>query len=96
MIVESFIVSLTVGGRNDSSKYSLLAARFVEDLKLDGKKAKAVDTYVAAVRQLARFFRASPDQLSEQQVRQFLLKRKEELNLTSMRPDAPSCCMKQY
>ena len=55
-------------------------------MKLDGKKTKTVDTYVAAVRQLARFFRASPDQLSEQQVRQFLLKRKEELKLNSMRP----------
>ena len=67
-------------------KNSALAEKFVEDLKLNGKKPKTVEAYLAAVRQLSCFFNARPDKLSEQQVRQFLLKRKEELKLNSMRP----------
>jgi len=63
-----------------------LARKFVEDLKIDSKAESSISAYLAAVRQLARFYNASPDRLSEQQVRQFLLKRKEELALNSMRP----------
>ena len=50
-----------------------LAVRMREDLVLSGKRPKTVKAYLAAVRQLAGYYNASPDQLSEDQVRTWLV-----------------------
>jgi len=50
-----------------------LRARMIEDMTLAGLTEGTRDAYVGAVRQLAAFYRRSPDQLSEEEVRACLL-----------------------
>jgi len=66
--------------------HSELARRFREDLILDGKEPKSVQSYLAAVAHLAEHARCSPDRLSEEQIRQYLLLRSQSLKPNSMRP----------
>ena len=65
---------------------SELARRFREDLILDGKEPRSVQSYLAAVAHLAEHFRCSPERLSEEQIRQYLLLRSQTLKRNSMRP----------
>ena len=50
-----------------------LRQRMTQDLQLRGYSDRTVEAYTRAVRQLAQFHNASPDQLTEEQVRQYLL-----------------------
>ncbi|MGQ0767156.1 MAG: site-specific integrase [Gemmatimonadota bacterium] len=50
-----------------------LRQRMIQDLQLRGYSDRTVEAYVRAVAQLAQFHHASPDQLTEAQVRQYLL-----------------------
>jgi site-specific recombinase XerD len=50
-----------------------LRQRMIHDLQLRGYADRTVEAYVGAVAQLARFYHASPDQLTEEQVRHYLL-----------------------
>ena len=45
----------------------------MQDLQLRGYSDRTVEAYVRAVAQLAQFYHASPDQLCEEQIRQYLL-----------------------
>jgi len=44
-----------------------------QDLQLRGYSDRTVEAYVRAVVQLANFYHVSPDQITEEQVRQYLL-----------------------
>lgn len=50
-----------------------LRQRMIEDLRLRGYADRTVEAYVGAVARLARFHRTSPDRLSEEQLRTYLL-----------------------
>jgi site-specific recombinase XerD len=50
-----------------------LYQRLVDDLRLSGKAKRTVYGYVRAVRKLADFHQKSPDTITEQEVRRFLL-----------------------
>lgn len=50
-----------------------LRQRLIHDLQLRGYADRTVEAYTRAVAQLARFYHASPDQLTEEQVRDYLL-----------------------
>ena len=50
-----------------------LRHRMTQDLQLRGYADRTVEAYVRAVAQLAAFYHAAPDQLTEEQVRQYLL-----------------------
>lgn len=50
-----------------------LRRRMIEDLKLRGYSDRTVDAYTHAVAYLARFYGRPPDQLSEEQVRHYLV-----------------------
>ena len=50
-----------------------LRQRMMQDLQLRGYADRTVEAYVRAVAQLAQFYHASPDQLTEEQVRQYLV-----------------------
>ena len=50
-----------------------LRQRMIEDLKLRGYSARTQEAYVAAVRHLAEHCRKSPDQLAEEELRQYFL-----------------------
>jgi integrase/recombinase XerD len=51
-----------------------LRHRMIQDLQLRGYADRTVEAYTRAVRQLAEFYHASPDTLSEEQVRQYLIR----------------------
>ena len=50
-----------------------LRQRLIEDLQLHGFAAKTQDAYVRAVKQLAEYYRKSPDVITEDELRQYLL-----------------------
>ncbi len=50
-----------------------LRQRMIEDMQLRGLSEKTQDAYGRAVRQLAAYYAKSPDQISEEELRQYLL-----------------------
>ena len=50
-----------------------LRQKMIEDMQLRGLAARTQETYVRVVRQLAEHYGQSPDQLSEEQLRQYFL-----------------------
>jgi hypothetical protein len=52
---------------------SALRVRMIEDMTLSGLAAGTQATYLDAVRRLAAHYRRSPDQLSEEEVRAYIL-----------------------
>lgn len=50
-----------------------LRHRMIQDLQLRGYAERTIEAYVHAVAQLARFYHASPDVLTEEQIRDYLL-----------------------
>lgn len=61
-----------------------LRRRMTEDLQLRGYAGPTIQAYLLVVSQLARFYRTSPDQLTEEQLRDYLL------HLATVRKIAPS------
>jgi hypothetical protein len=52
---------------------TLLRQRMIEDMQLRGLAARTQEAYVAAVEQLAKHYHRSPDEIGEQELRQYLL-----------------------
>lgn len=52
---------------------SPLRTRFLEDMQLHGYATKTQAAYVNAVRQLAKYYHKSPDQISEEELRRYFL-----------------------
>ena len=52
---------------------SQLRQRMMEDMQLRGFSARTQECYVAAVRQLAEHYHRAPDQLAEEDLRQYFL-----------------------
>lgn len=50
-----------------------LRQSFIEDLQLRNRSARTIETYVYHVRELARYFNQSPDQLSSDQIHRYIL-----------------------
>jgi hypothetical protein len=74
-------VSFWTGGRDVAHRWiqprettmSPLRARMIDAMTLAGLAQGTQESYVGAVRKLAAFYRRSPDQLSEEEVRAYLL-----------------------
>jgi hypothetical protein len=54
-----------------------LRERMMEDMKLAGLAAKTQEVYLQAVSALAKHYRRSPDRLTEEEVRRYLLEVRE-------------------
>ncbi len=50
-----------------------LRRRFIEDLQLRNRSPRTIETYVYHVSELARYYKQSPDQLSNDQIHRYLL-----------------------
>lgn len=59
--------------RRKKAPLSELAVKMNADLVLSGKRPKTVKAYLSAVRQLARYYSLPPDELTEDQVRAWLV-----------------------
>jgi integrase/recombinase XerD len=55
---------------------STLRERMIEDMQLRGLSPRTQESYVRAVRQLAQHFRRAPDQLTEEELREYFLHRR--------------------
>ena len=52
---------------------TILRQKMIEDLQLRGLAVRTQESYVQAVRQLAAHYHKSPDQISEEELRQYFL-----------------------
>ena len=52
---------------------TILRQRMMEDMQLRGLSARTQEAYAAAVEQLAKHYYKSPDQISKEELRQYLL-----------------------
>jgi integrase/recombinase XerD len=52
---------------------TVLSQKMLEDMQLHGLAARTQDSYVSAVRQLAKHYHKSPDKLDEEELRQYFL-----------------------
>ncbi len=53
-----------------------LRERMIEDMQLRGLSANTQDAYVRAVKQLAEYYHRSPEELSQEDVREYFLYRR--------------------
>ena len=60
---------------------SELRDRMIQDLKLAALKEGAAGVYLRAVRQLAGYYRISPDRISERQVQEYILYVRDDLGV---------------
>lgn len=63
-----------------------MAELFREQILIAGNEPRTASIYLSHVARLAEHYRTSPQKLSEEQVRKYLLLRKKQLKLNSMRP----------
>ena len=66
-----------------------LRQRLIEDLQLHGLSAKTQDAYLRAVKDLAEHYHTSPDLITEEELRRYLLYLTNEKH-ASPSPDTPS------
>ena len=52
---------------------SALRQKMIEDMQLRGFAARTQEAYLSAVNQLARHYHKSPDQINEEELRQYFL-----------------------
>ena len=52
---------------------TVLRQKMIEDMQLRGFAARTQEAYLSAVRQLARYYHKSPDQINEEELRQYFL-----------------------
>ncbi len=79
-----YVSSKTVARK--SRYHSPLAELFREQVLIAGNVPGTADNYLSHIAHLAEYYRKSPAKLTEEQVRKYLLLRKEQLKLNSMRP----------
>jgi integrase/recombinase XerD len=52
---------------------SALSARMIEDMQLRGLAARTQESYLQSVRQLAKYYHKPPDQINDEELRQYFL-----------------------
>ena len=67
-----------------------LRLQMIEDMKSAGLAAATQTVYIDAVRRLAAYYRRSPDQLSEEEVRRYLLGLREQGDSHGQRGHPPA------
>lgn len=56
---------------------SYIYRKFYEDLKLTGKSPRTIETYEKHLQKLERFYNKTPEQINEEELRQYLLHMKD-------------------
>ena len=73
-----------------------LRTQFIESLQSQGISAHTQEEYVRAVRQLAECYHRSPDQISDQEIQQFLKSLKQNRGLSESTIFAVLCGLKAF
>jgi|SoiMethySBSTD1v2_1073268.scaffolds.fasta_scaffold319731_3 integrase/recombinase XerD len=71
-----------------------LRQRMIEDMQLAGKSRETQRRYVSAVRQLAAYYMRSPDQISEEELREYFLYLKNEKQIAHSTSTVVICAIK--
>ncbi|HMN29030.1 MAG TPA: site-specific integrase [Caldilineaceae bacterium] len=71
-----------------------LRQRMIEDMQLAGKSQQTQRRYVSAVRQLAAYYKRSPDQISEEELRAYFLYLKNEKQIAHSTSTVVICALK--
>ena len=71
-----------------------LRQRMIEDMQLAGKSPERQRRYVSAVRQLAAYYMRSPDQISEEELREYFLHLKNEKQVAHSTGTVAICAIK--
>ncbi len=69
-----------------------LRTRMIEDMKLAGLAAKTQEVYLQAVSALAKHYKKSPELLTEEEVRRYLLDARERNARGSFKTLSRACC----
>ena len=75
---------------------TVLRERMIEDMQLRGLAEKTQDAYLRAVRQLAEYCDESPDQISEEELRQYFLYLKNRKRVSSSALSVALCGIKFF
>ncbi|HLB65937.1 MAG TPA: site-specific integrase, partial [Anaerolineales bacterium] len=70
--------------------------RFIEDLQLRGLSARTQESYVRVARQLAEHYGKSPEVISEEELRQYLLYLKNEKHAARNTCTLALCSLKLF
>jgi integrase/recombinase XerD len=73
-----------------------LRQRMLDDMQLHGFAAKTQDAYMRAVKQLAEYYRQSPDLISEEELRQYLLHLQNEKHVSASTFTIALCGLKFF
>jgi integrase/recombinase XerD len=73
-----------------------LRRRMIEDMQLRGLSEKTQDAYLRAVRQLAKYHNKAPDQITEEELRQYFLYLKNEKRVSSSTFSVALCGIKFF
>jgi len=73
-----------------------LRDRMVRDMDVRNFSGRTVEAYVAGVKGLAKYYRRSPDQLSDDEVQRYLLHLREERQLSSSSCNQIRCALKFF
>ncbi len=75
---------------------SILRQKMIEDMQLRGLAERTQASYVLVVRQLAAYYRRSPDQIGEQELRQYFLYLKNEKKVARSTSTLALCGIKFF
>jgi len=75
---------------------STLRQKMIEDLQLCGLSARTQESYLQTVSQLARYYHKAPDQISEEELRQYFLYLKNERHLSRSTQTLALCGIKFF
>jgi len=70
---------------------TVLSQKMTEDLQLHGLAVRTQESYVTAVRQLAKHYHKSPDRIEEDELRQYFLYLKNDSTAKSIGQNPSEC-----
>jgi integrase/recombinase XerD len=73
-----------------------LRQRMIEDMQLRGLSANTQDAYVHAMKQLAQYYNRSPEEISQEELRQYLLYLKNEKGVSRSTLTVALCAIKFF
>ncbi len=73
---------------------TVLRQRMIEDMQLRGLAARTQEAYVAAIEQLAKHYRKAPDEIGEEELRQYLLYLENEKGVSASTLTVALCALK--
>src|SRR5215510_10434509 len=85
MTVIMYLAGLSQSCVVNTASQPILRERMTRNLQLRGLGARTQEAYLRAVRQVAAFYRPTPNQFNEEQLREYFLRLKNHITHSSVR-----------